>query len=125
MDDPRSRLVVPQRIARAAAQGDVEVVVQFLQQNPNHLNALTCGQNTLLHVASKYGQVDVVRALIDMKADLEAPDVRALLMGFVTTSSSHIPRVYRARCATPPCTGHASWQCKALVWACPMDTHVL
>ncbi len=61
---PRRRWLVPQHIARAAAQGDVHSITNFLQQNNTHVNARTINQSTLLHVAARYGQVDIVHVLV-------------------------------------------------------------
>lgn len=71
---PYQRNMLSHDVAKAASKGDVERVRQYLELYPHHINAPSVFQSTLLHIASKAGQPDVVQLLIELGADTASLD---------------------------------------------------
>ena len=66
---------VPPHIGRAAAQGDLQQVVEWLQQG-GHVNALDEIGNGLLHVAAGRGQLRVAKELLQRGASIDLRGTR-------------------------------------------------
>ena len=68
-------------IHKAAAKGDVERIRRAMVADAEIVTATDTQGKTLLHWAAEYGQPKVVKLLLDHKADVNARDDLAPLVG--------------------------------------------
>ena len=62
---------VKQSLLKAIRKGQASKVTEILHQNPKFTpdETLDAAQNRLIHKAARYGKVNVVKTLLDLKAD--------------------------------------------------------
>ena len=63
---------IPFELQRALVTGSEECLKQFLSHYPESLEAKNIDGNTPLIIAAEYGHANIVKILIDKKANIEA-----------------------------------------------------
>jgi ankyrin repeat protein len=59
-------------VHEAAASGRIELVEWLLQQKPNHINSSSNDGRTIIHIAAGNDNIDMVKRLIELGADVNA-----------------------------------------------------